>query len=131
MSSPRPKSIEDFLQSLPTEERHVTQHLRNIVYDCIPHCNEKLSYNVPYFSVHKPICFIWPGAVLWGKKRMYDGVRFGFTKGHLLNNESTYFDQGKRKFVIYRDFKNPSEVDVDLLKMYLFNAAEVDEQFGR
>ena len=57
---------------------------------------------------------------------MYDGVRMGFTHGHLIPNELNYFYQGRRKFVIHRDFVSIKDIDVDLVKLYLHEAGRVD-----
>jgi len=61
---------------------------------------------------------------------MYDGVRMGFTKGHLIQNDVNYFKQGKRKYMSARDFKTVADIDIDLVKMYLFKAIEIDEKLA-
>ena len=61
---------------------------------------------------------------------MYDGVRMGFTKGHLIQNDVNYFKQGKRKYVSIRDFKTVADIDVDLVKLYLFEAIEIDAKLA-
>lgn len=131
MKTPKFKSINDFLDYLPPDELKVTLFLRDIVKSCLPQCTEKLSYNVPYFYVNKSVCFIWPGSILWGNKRQYNGVRFGFTRGNQLSQDLDYFKLQHRKFVSYRDFTRIEEVDVDLLKAYLFEAAELDQALAK
>ena len=69
-----------------------------------------------------------PGSVLWGEKKSYDGVRLGLTHGYLLDNSMEYFEQGNRKYVIHRDFLSPQDIDHDIVKAYLQQAAEIDEQ---
>ncbi len=120
------KSIEDFLAYLPKNELKVVQFLRELVQECIPHCTEKLSYNVPYYSVHKRICFVWPSSVPWGKVKK-DGVLFGFCQGNLLNDELNYLDKGSRKQVYTKTFMSIQDIDVDLFRTYLFEAIEVDK----
>lgn len=124
--TPKFKSLVAFYEFLPIEELKVAQTLTEIIFDSVPICTEKLSYNVPFFFGHKSICFIWPGSVLWGKKKSYDGVRLGLTHGHLLDNSLEYFHQGNRKQVIHRDFLTSKDVDVDVVKSYLQQAAEID-----
>jgi hypothetical protein len=121
------RNVEEFLDYLPDEERAITELLRKIVFSCHPEITEKLSYNVPYYRLHKQLCFIWPAAILWGKKKSYEGVRFGFTSGHLLSNESGYLDQGNRKFVCYKDFSSLKEINTELLRAYIFGAIGIDE----
>jgi hypothetical protein len=119
-------SLEEFLEYLPQDERSITDKLRNLVLDTLPDIDERLSFNVPYYRLRKDICFIWPASILWGKLKTYEGVRFGFTYGHLLQDESHYFTLGNRKQVTYRDFNSPREIDPELLKSFLFEAAILD-----
>lgn len=121
------RNVEEMLDYLPDEEREMTELLRKIVFSCHPEITEKLSYNVPYYKLHKQLCFIWPAAILWGKKKTYAGVRFGFTSGHLLTNETGYLDQGNRKFVCYKDFLSLKDIDAELLRAYIFEAIAIDE----
>lgn len=125
------RSVDDFLAYLPEQELPVVEFLRKIVFNCLPHCTEKLAYNVPYYQIHKNICFIWPASVKWGKQVTYQGVRFGFTQGHLLSDEINYLNRGNRKQVYWKDFTCISEIDVDLLKAYIYEAELVDEQFKK
>lgn len=119
--------VDDFMDYLPANEREIVSYLREIVFDCIPDCFEKLAYNVPFYRRHANICFIWPPAVLWGKT-IHEGVRFGFTSGYLLNDEINYLDRGSRKQVWCKDFFKLSDIDAPLLKSYLFQAVEIDEE---
>lgn len=121
-------SLDEFFDFLPEQERMIVRYLRRIVLECIPDCTEKLSYNVPYFKRHTNICFIWPAAVFWGKKQSYEGVRLGFTNGHLMYDDINYLEKGNRKYVYWRDFKTLEEIDLDILKAYLYDAVRVDEE---
>ncbi len=125
------QSVDDFLEYLPEDELQIVEFLRKIVFYCLPYCTEKLAYNVPYYRVNQNICFIWPASVKWGKKETYQGVRFGFTNGNLLHDEINYLNQGNRKQVCWKDFTSISEIDVDLLKAYIFEAALIDEQLKK
>lgn len=118
------------LAFLPDDERHITVLLDKIVLSCLPGATVKLSYNVPYYKVHKNICFIWPASVLWGSKKTYDGVRLGFTCGYLLQDEINWLDKGNRKQVYWKDFANIKEIDAGMLRSYIFDAAAVDEQLA-
>ncbi|MEZ5039961.1 MAG: DUF1801 domain-containing protein [Saprospiraceae bacterium] len=123
-------NVDEFLDYLPEQEREIVEYLREIVFDCMPDCTEKLSYNVPYYFRHRRICFIWPSAVPWGKVKL-DGVQFGFCNGHLLQDDLGYLEKGSRKQVYSKTFMNIADVDVDLLKVYIFEAAVVDEELRR
>lgn len=125
------KTLDEFFDYLPEDELKVVKFLRSIVQDCLPEATEKLSYNVPYYSMHKMVCFIWPSAVKWGKDLSWKGVRFGFANGNLLMNENNYFDLAHRKQVSWREFQSIKEVNVDLLKSYIFEAAIIDQELQK
>ncbi len=127
MQDVRFASVEDFLAYLPEDELKLTEILRDIVFECIPNVKEKLSYNVPFYSLRKRICFIWPASVLWGKKQTYTGVRFGLTSGYLLADEHGYLEQGDRKQVYWRDIKSQRDIQEPILKELLYQAVEVDK----
>jgi hypothetical protein len=122
------RNLNDFLDFLPEDEREIAEVLRQIVFDCIPMAKEKLSYNVPYYKVHKNICFIWPASVFWGNSKSYEGVRFGFTKGYLLQDENGFLDKGTRKQVYWKDFTTCDSINIPLLKSFIFDALRLDEQ---
>ncbi|MBP6025695.1 DUF1801 domain-containing protein [Ferruginibacter sp.] len=122
------RNMEEFLEFLPEDELKTVTILRKLVLHCIPECTEKLSYNVPFYKKHSNICFIWPSCVTWGEKMNQRGVRFGFSKGYLLTDETGYLDKGSRKQVYWRDFTSVKEIDVDLLKAYIYEAAAIDEE---
>jgi hypothetical protein len=131
MQSVKFGSIDEFLEFLPEDEYLITASLRNLVFECIPDVKEKLSYQVPYYSRFKSICFIWPGAVFWGRTRQYEGVRFGFTSGHLLSDPNNYLVRDNRKYVCWKDFVDPVEIDPELLQMFLSEAAFLDEELAK
>lgn len=127
MQNVRFRHIDELLEFLPGDELRLVNTLRQLARDCLPKATEQLSFNVPYYKGHKMICFIWPASVLWGKKKTYEGVRFGFTYGHLLQDEAGYLEKGDRKQVLWRDFIRLTDEDIRILKAYLYEAALLDE----
>jgi len=121
------RTVDEMLEFLPEDELSLVQYLRAIVFETIPDVSEHLAYNVPYYKRHANICFIWPGSVAWGSKTQ-PGVRFGFTRGHLLLDEIGYLDKGDRKQVFWRDFFELSDVDVEVLTSYIVQAVETDNE---
>jgi hypothetical protein len=119
------KSVEDFLLSLPPDELSLVQLLRETVLNALPGAMEKLSYNVPFFSRHGRICFIWPSSVPWGKVRP-KGVQFGFCSGYLMRDELNWLDRGERKQVYSKTWLSPNEVEWDILRAYIAEAAQID-----
>lgn len=125
------KHVEEFLEFLPDEELKITEQLRKIIFNCFPDIQEKLSFNVPFYFLNRSIFFIWPAAILWGKTKSYSGVRLGFSYGYLITDEINYLNRGERKQVCYHDFNNVNEIESEILKTYLFEAALIDEQFRK
>lgn len=120
------KNVGDLLDYLPEHQLIITEKLRELVFECLPDVEERLSFNVPFYRKYGGICFIWPGAVAWGSKG-WDGVEFGFQHGNLLSDEANYLERGTRKQVFSKRFFRPEDINEDLLRAYLFEAAEVDE----
>ncbi|MCF8243979.1 MAG: DUF1801 domain-containing protein [Saprospiraceae bacterium] len=120
------KSIRDLLIFLPEDQLLLVAQLRELIVGTIPNIQEKLSFNVPFYRLHKGICYIWPGAVSWGSKT-WEGVEFGFNYGNLLADEANYLERGTRKQVFNKRFLLPEEINEELLRAYLLEAAEIDE----
>lgn len=124
------RNIEEFLEFLPGDELKIVELLRKIVFQCIPGVEEKISYNVPYYKRHSNICYIWPSSVLWGNVKL-TGVQFGFNKGYLMQDDIDWLEKGNRKQVFWKTFRSIKEIDIPLLKAYIFEAALVDENVGK
>lgn len=121
------KSVEEFLEFLPASERKIVQALRKLVLESIPDCEEKLSYNVPYYRRHYNICYIWPPSITWDGF-LHEGVQLGFTYGNLLQDELGYLERGKRKQVFWKSFFEVKEIDARTLQSYLHEAALIDSE---
>lgn len=120
------RNMDDLFAWLPENQLAVVEKLREIVLECIPDAQEYLSFNIPCYRRNKSICYIWPGAVDWGGKTR-DGVEFGFSYGNLLSDTAGYLDRGTRKQVYTKRYFRPEEIPGDLLRAYLFEAAEIDD----
>lgn len=124
------KSVDEFQDFLPDHELEIVELLRKIIIESIPECKERLAYNVPFFYKHKRICYVWPSSVPWGNVKL-KGVSIGFTNGYLLHDEIGYLEKGTRKQVYTKTFHSVSEVNIDLLKVFLFEAAEIDKHLHK
>lgn len=127
MQNVRFSTVEELFDFLPENQLDILLPLRDIIVETIPDVTEKLSYQVPYYRRHANICFLWPGAVSWGNTT-YEGVRFGFTTGYLLDDPDGFLDKGDRKQVYWHDFLSPGEIDQHVIETLLVQAVEVDEQ---
>lgn len=121
------RSLDEFLEFLPADELKMVHVLRNMLLECIPGIQEKLSYNVPFYRKRSGICFIWPASILWGKKKTWKGVRLGFNKGYMMRDEINYLDKSGRKQVYWRDFQSLNDIEPDMIRAYIFEAAEPDK----
>ena len=126
MQDVRFESMAELLEFLPEDQLELLQHLRELIFQTLPDIKERLSYNVPFYKKRKGICYIWPGAVPWGNKN-WDGVEFGFNYGYLLTDEVGYLDRGNRKQVYTKRFASVDEINDEILREYLLEAAELDE----
>ncbi len=130
MKTAKFRTVADCLASLPDAELEVLEYLRALILECAPACEERLSYNVPYYRQHSNFCFLWPASITWGNKMTYQGVRLGFTKGYLIPDESNYLDKGDHKQVYWKDFVSVQEIDADLIKSYIFDALIIDTRMN-
>ncbi len=119
------KTIDQLLDYIPTKERKIVEILRDIILDTLPHCTEKLSYNVPFYSLNKRICFIWPGSIPWGKIK--EGVMIGFTYGSQLTDHG-YLDKGNRKTVFTKTYFSPTDMDSKIITTLLLESAIIDKR---
>ncbi|MCH8487328.1 MAG: DUF1801 domain-containing protein [Candidatus Cyclonatronum sp.] len=60
------KTVGAFLDYLPEKEREIVEALRNLITESLPECEEKLSYNVPFYYRNSRICYIWPASFALG-----------------------------------------------------------------
>jgi hypothetical protein len=119
------RTVEEFLDYLPEDQHVVTIALRDLVLETIPDVTEHLAYHVPYYKGRANICFIWPGAIPWGKQTN-DTVRLGFTKGYLLEDTLGYLDKGMRKQVYWREYRTVVDIDPDIVTACVAMAYEID-----
>jgi hypothetical protein len=120
-------NVDEFLDYLPENERKLVEVLRNITLNSLPNPVEKLAYNVPYYYLNSRVCYIWPASVPWGNVK-FKGVALGFCNGYLLHDDLNWLEKGSRKQVYTKTFQSINEIETDIVKTYLFEAAEVDEK---
>lgn len=104
------KNLGELFDFLHTDELNMVEHLRDIIFEKLPDCKEKLAYNVPFYYRYPRICFIWPAAVPWGG--VDSGVAIGFCRGHLLSDEIGNLEK---------------QIESDLLRSYFLEAKLIDE----
>lgn len=128
------RSVDEVVAALPTHEQVIVKKLRALILECLPKATEKISYDVPFYSHNRLICFIWPPSIYWSPKQnqgkhAQKGVTLGFSYGKLMSNEQGVLLKEGRKQVYCMYFKSLSEIDDALIRSLLFEAEIVDESF--
>ena len=122
---PKIRSLVQLYDLLPENERVITDVLRHIIKDNLPaYCNEKISYNVPFFYGNKSICIIWPATVPRGGIRK--GVLLGFWYGYKLLDRDNYLIHGANKQIFYKIFNTPQEINSRAIIKLLKEAIKLD-----
>ncbi|TND08293.1 MAG: hypothetical protein FD123_2435 [Bacteroidetes bacterium] len=120
---------EDFITNLPPGEKQLVEALRSIVLSCSPAFVEKLSYGVPYYFLHRRVCFIWPASA--GAAGIDEGVLLGFCYGNLLSNEQGLLEIDGRKQVYMITIRELSDIKPELFCEIIHEAILVDEGFRK
>ena len=120
------RTIGDFFDYLPENELLIVEEIRKLIYESIPEIKEKLSYNVPFYSKNKTLCFIWPSSVPWGNVKD-DQVVLGFSNGHLIPDHFNKLEKGSRKYIRTISFGSLDDINPEIIQFYLFEALELDK----
>ena len=123
-------SAQELFDFLPGDERTLMEQLREFIITEAPDLKERLSFNILAYKGRRDVCFIWPASVLWGGKKTYDGVRFGFSHADLLDDPSGYLERGSRKQVYWRDLQEFTKTDERMLRQLLAQAVAIDQERG-
>lgn len=120
-------SFTELYDFLPAEQGEIVLILDEIIKETLPEIRSKLSWNVPFYFGRKNICFIWPGAVPWGKKTK-PHVEFGFTRGHVLDDPENFLEMGQRKQVGLKIYNTADEIvhEEEIIRNLLLQAWQLD-----
>ncbi len=121
-------TVQECLDFLPADERALMEYLREFIVGQAPELRERLSYNVLVYKLRRDVCFLWPASVLWGGRKTYEGVRFGFSHADLLSDPSGYLEHGGRKQVYWRDLQRFDRADERMLSLLLAEAVARDQE---
>ena len=123
------KSLLQLFELLTEEERVIVDVLRQIVLENLPsYCQEKISYNVPFFYGNKGICIIWPATIPRGGIK--EGVLLGFWYGNKLKDSDHYLAHGTNKQVFYKIYKSAEEINEEAIVKLLKEAVKIDRRFN-
>lgn len=122
------RSLIEFWDYLPEDERIITDVLRQIILETLPpNSKEKLTYNVPFYYGKRRICLIWPASVPYGGIK--SGVLLGFCQGNKLKDKDHYLTHGTNKQIFYKIYHSTDEIDPDSIMKLLKEAIELDKKF--
>jgi hypothetical protein len=125
------KSYSEFQFQITDQELEIVEKLKDLILYNIPDCKEKISFNVPFYSRFRSICFIWPASILWGEKQTYKGVRLGFSYGCYFWDDHNFLDKKNRKQMASHDFNSISEIKENVILDLLQQAIAVDDDFRK
>jgi len=95
-------TVEAFIASQQKSQREAMNFLRHLILDIAPNVEEKISYRVPYFSYHGPLCYLNP---------QFNGVDLALTRGAELSNKQGLLQQKGRKQVSSIRFHSLAEAE--------------------
>jgi Domain of unknown function (DU1801) len=122
---PKFRSMGEFWEWLPDDEREIVDVLRQIVIENLPGDTvEKFAYNVPNYYGKRRICIIWPASVPRGGIKT--GVLLGFFQGYRLADVDNYLTHGANKVVFYKIYRSVDQIDERAIVKLLQEAAALD-----
>ncbi len=123
------KSINHLYEVLPEDERISVDVLRQIIIaHTPPTCQEKISFNVPYFYGNKGICIVYPAFIPRGGIK--EGVLLGFWYGSRLRDVDNYLTHGTNKQIFYKIYNSVEEINEKAIVKLLKEAVKLDRQWG-
>ena len=132
------KSFEELLVGLPRAEQVIVKSLRALITECIPNATEHVydDMGFPFYRHNRLICYIWPTSLLWETNGRHEthiskGTGLGFNQGNLMSNEEGVLLAEGRKQVYMMYFKSIKDLNENQVRALLFEAAMIDEQFGK
>jgi hypothetical protein len=123
------RSMGEFWEYLPDDEREIVDVLRQIVVENMPrYFVEKFAYNVPNYYGKRRICLIWPASVPRGGFKT--GVLLGFHQGYRLEDVDNYLTHGTNTVIFYKIYRSVSEINEKAIVKLLKEAVALDDQFS-
>ena len=101
--------VEKYIAQYPDEFVNIMLRLRGLIYEVVPEATEAIKWNMPHFSLGRPVCYIA------GFKRP---VTLAFHDGRMLNDPDGIL-LGTGKKMKYLKFGNLNDIDEELLKPWI------------
>lgn len=113
-------TIEEFISSLPHEEKKMTIQLREIILETNTAFKEKFAYGVPFYYIKKRVCFIWPTSI--PRSGLSGGVVFGLCNGVILKKKFDIISCGNNKVVGWIQYQSLMQIKPKTIKEILTEA---------
>lgn len=109
--------VDDYILRLPEKEKEIHILLREFIHEIIPDVSEKMAYGLPFFYLKKPFCYI---------HLHQGGVDISFMNANLMKIQKKHLDMRDRARVGSLHYKEVFDIDIDILKNVLLEAASLD-----
>jgi hypothetical protein len=116
--------VQTYISKQSHTQSEIMNVLRSLVLDIGPHVQEKISYTVPFFYFHGPLCYL---------STKLDGAYIAFVRGHQLSNEQGLLETNKRKYIrsiLFHSVAELEEQEEDIRRI-LNEAAILNEYYFR
>lgn len=115
----RYKTVDDYIDSQNEEYIELILPVRNFICCKFPELEERISYNVPFYYLNGPLCYISPNK---------EGIYLGFTNGFKIN-EFPYdlVAEGRKQIKIFKIPFNHS-INFDILEEIMRFAIQLKKQ---
>lgn len=114
------RSIDDYLEALPPEQRAIAQALRAAVRAAAPEAGEAIKWSQPVFDVNGPLCWI---------KAHKGHVTLGFWRGMQLPSAPGWIEGGGDKMG-HLKLRTLSDLKPALVKKLVREAVLLNHQRG-
>jgi len=112
-------NVDEYVRAkVPQEFQTTVTRLRGLMHELAPEARESMSYGMPTYKVKRIVSYILPT-----KK----DITFSFTYGAKLEDKYGFL-KGYAKFARYLKFKQPGDIDIDVVAYYLRQALELDRE---
>ena len=108
---------EIYISELPENQKMIADFLRHEIMSIANGVEERMAYRIPFYYYHGPLCYLNPKA---------NGIDLGFTKAQLFTTTREYLDFEKRKKMGSLFIPNLESLDLEVLRMVLVEAVEVN-----
>lgn len=113
--------VEDYILRLPEEKREMYIVLRDFIIETVPGVTNKISYGIPFFYLKKPFCYL--------HQNKNGGIDLSFMAGHRMSNPYGKLEKRDRKLVRTLYYQSINDIDLNILKDTLLEAAEFDNDW--